>query len=338
MEHVQDIKVLLRGALAHHQAIMQRAEDIDATQDLLRVMEQVNSQVAKQLEEVEWQALRWRRLEWVSIPALSRLEVLPYLDVGDNLSLNYALTNHESQEPFLLSYTKTMLPAFINMTYTNKKDFAALRWAMKKGVHLPGLKLVIEEEFGEDDDDDDDEGSDRALWWLLYNGKSDIATVYAMGNELSVVTRGYSSEHVNDCLRWAAGLGLKAVVEKLFGHEDADINKADEHGWTPLYAASGNGHLKVVQALLGKEGIDINKADEDGRTPLYIASCNGHLEVVQALLDKEGIDINKANDGGWTPLRFAMHFKRSDIVVALEAAVSLQPDEQSKRNRQRKCH
>ena len=53
MEHVQDIKVLLRGALVHHQAIMQRAEDIDATQDLLRVMEQVNSQVAKQLEEVE---------------------------------------------------------------------------------------------------------------------------------------------------------------------------------------------------------------------------------------------------------------------------------------------
>ena len=53
MEHVQDIKVLLRGALAHHQAIMQRAGDIDATQDLLRVMEQVNSQVAKQLEEVE---------------------------------------------------------------------------------------------------------------------------------------------------------------------------------------------------------------------------------------------------------------------------------------------
>jgi hypothetical protein len=53
MEHVQDIKVLLRGALVHHQAIMLRAEDIDATQDLLRVMEQVNSQVAKQLEEVE---------------------------------------------------------------------------------------------------------------------------------------------------------------------------------------------------------------------------------------------------------------------------------------------
>ena len=160
MEHVQDIKVLLRGALEHHQAIMQRTEDIDATQDLLRVIEQVNSQVAKQLEEVEWQALRWRRLEWVRIPALSRAGVVSFLSVRDNISLSTALTNHESKEPFLLSYTKTMLPAFINMTYTNKKDFAALRWAMKKGVHLPGLKLVIEEEFCEDDDYDDDEGTD----------------------------------------------------------------------------------------------------------------------------------------------------------------------------------
>jgi ankyrin repeat protein len=275
------------------------------------------------------------------------------LDVGDNLSLNYALTNHESREPFVVSYTKTMLPAFINMTYTNKKDFAALRWAMKKGVHLPGLKLVIEEEFGEDDDYED-YFTDRVLWWLLCHGKSDIATVYAMSNELSVATRGYSSEYVNDCLRWAAGLGLKAVVEKLLGHEDADINKADDddddgrtplffaseegrlevvqallhmegidinkadvYGWTPFYIASEKGHLEVVQALLGKDGIDINKADNDGMSPLYAASCYGHLEVVQALLGKEGIDINKADIGGWTPLHVASYNGHLEMVQAL---------------------
>jgi ankyrin repeat protein len=36
------------------------------------------------------------------------------------------------------------------------------------------------------------------------------------------------------------------------------------------------GHLDVVQALLGAEA-DVNKADRDGETPLYWASRDGAL-------------------------------------------------------------
>jgi ankyrin repeat protein len=50
--------------------------------------------------------------------------------------------------------------------------------------------------------------------------------------------------------------------------------------------------LEVVKALLAAQA-DVNKADNGGQTPLYRASFNGHLEVVKALLAAQA-DVNKA--------------------------------------------
>ena len=92
--------------------------------------------------------------------------------------------------------------------------------------------------------------------------------------------------------------GVRVLLER-----GADINKADNHGETPLLKASRNGHLNVVRVLLAG-GADINKADNNGITPLWIASSLGRVNVVKLLL-REGADINKASNRGWTPLSIA---------------------------------
>jgi ankyrin repeat protein len=54
--------------------------------------------------------------------------------------------------------------------------------------------------------------------------------------------------------------------------------------------------VEVVKTLLAAEA-DVNKADDDGETPLYWASHKGHLEVVKVLLAAEA-EVDKANDEG----------------------------------------
>ena len=68
----------------------------------------------------------------------------------------------------------------------------------------------------------------------------------------------------------AAWNGHEAVVKALI-EAGADVNKARDDGWTPLYTAASNGHEAVVKALI-EAGADVNKADNDGKTPLYMAA------------------------------------------------------------------
>ena len=48
--------------------------------------------------------------------------------------------------------------------------------------------------------------------------------------------------------------------------------------------AAQNGHETVVRALI-ELGADVNKAMNDGWTPLYIADREGHETIVQILKD-----------------------------------------------------
>ena len=89
---------------------------------------------------------------------------------------------------------------------------------------------------------------------------------------------------------------FKAIKEgnetttKLLLDSGADINKADNDGWTPLYIAAQNGYVEIVKLLLDS-GADKDKADEDGRTPLFTAAGKGHDACVKLLLDATYNDI-----------------------------------------------
>jgi ankyrin repeat protein len=64
-----------------------------------------------------------------------------------------------------------------------------------------------------------------------------------------------------------------------------DINKSDNHGWTPLHISCENGYLEIVKLLI-ENGVDINKFDNDGWTSLHTSCENGHLEIVKLLIKK----------------------------------------------------
>ena len=59
----------------------------------------------------------------------------------------------------------------------------------------------------------------------------------------------------------------------------ADVNQADNSGFTPLIAASHWGRVSVVKLLLAAPGIDVNKAANDGLTPLEASIRRNHFEV-----------------------------------------------------------
>jgi hypothetical protein len=40
-----------------------------------------------------------------------------------------------------------------------------------------------------------------------------------------------------------------------------DINKSDNHGWTPINCASCRSRIEIVKLLLAQPGIDFNKAN-----------------------------------------------------------------------------
>ena len=117
----------------------------------------------------------------------------------------------------------------------------------------------------------------------------------------------------------SAAMGQLEVVDLLLTRvPDADVNKADAEGHTPLYMACQNGHEKVVDRLLKEKNIDINRATEThGATPLYIACQKGYTKVVARLLEEtETIDVNfPMRESGMTPLFAACYDEEERTVI-----------------------
>ena len=110
---------------------------------------------------------------------------------------------------------------------------------------------------------------------------------------------------------YCSSYGRTAIVQLLLGH-GADVNKAEDNGYIPLYIAAHQGHAEVAQLLLGN-GADANQAVNTGVTPLYIAAHQCHAEVAQLLLDHSA-DVNQAAMDGTTPLFTAAANGHAEVV------------------------
>ena len=182
-------------------------------------------------------------------------------------------------------------------------------------------------------------------FWVLFNEWSDEIYEYAPegcgsnidANELPIkdlqpcmytyfrVLGGYWCKQEDGLGFWGittvdGELGYKrneAKAEEGGGDWEADVNKEENDGCTPLYAAAFKGHSSVVELLLEVDGVDMNKADNDGCTPLYAAAEEGHSSVVELLLQVDGVDVNKSDKNGLTPLYIAVFKGHSSVVELL---------------------
>lgn len=102
-------------------------------------------------------------------------------------------------------------------------------------------------------------------------------------------------------------------VIKLLVERGADVNAADNSGWTALHFAGQDQKAEVVRALLGA-GAEVDPRDEDGTTPLWRSLMSDTSAEVVRLLLEAGADP-KAKDkwGSSSPLSLAQEMGDEEV-------------------------
>ncbi|CAL4106492.1 unnamed protein product, partial [Meganyctiphanes norvegica] len=104
-------------------------------------------------------------------------------------------------------------------------------------------------------------------------------------------------------LRRAASLGDKDQVLQLI-QEGANVNQADENGYTAVQVAASDGHTEVVRALIKNKANVDHQDDQHGNTALHEASWKGYSQTAEALVRSKA-NVYIKNRGGFAPLHLA---------------------------------
>jgi ankyrin repeat protein len=229
-------------------------------------------------------------------------------DKNGETALHYSTENKHNAVTELL--IKAMSPFAINIA--DKEGSTALHLAAANG-HTGLVKLMIETGANVNQADKYDR---TALHLAAKNGHKDLVELLLpqMTPDDEAIEHGWTA--LQTALHYAVRSGHTGLVQWMI-EKGANVNQADENGYTVLHVAAAKGQKDVVDLLVNK-GADLNQADDSGKTALHRAAERGHKDVVE-FLASNGANVNQANnkEGGLTALHSAAENGHKDIVEFL---------------------
>ncbi|XP_076850832.1 ankyrin repeat domain-containing protein isoform X2 [Brachyhypopomus gauderio] len=123
-----------------------------------------------------------------------------------------------------------------------------------------------------------------------------------------------------DALGWtavhhAAFCGHLELLRLLLCSSQAEVNRRDFFGCTPLHRACLGGDADTTEYLLHR-GASHEARSDCGQTPLHLAAAGGHLNPARALLQHLAAP-DPRDSHGWTPLHWAVFGGRGDMAELL---------------------
>lgn len=102
-------------------------------------------------------------------------------------------------------------------------------------------------------------------------------------------------------------------------HRGADVNAANENGYTPLHIAAKENHTNCLQALVNA-GANVNARTKNGETPLHIAAKHGNKECLNSLLSNR-TEVTKTLEAVYENLK-AAHMKIDKAMTSGQSIIS----------------
>jgi len=136
----------------------------------------------------------------------------------------------------------------------------------------------------------------------------------------------------NTALIDISGVGDTETMKYLVDKHGADINMADDEGWTALMAASFAGNLDHVDFLF-KSGANVEAVDKKGWTALTLATERGHLHVVRYLV-KNGANVIRVYENVGNALTVAAKVGNIPLLKCLTNHIEMICEEKAKTNKE----
>ena len=159
----------------------------------------------------DWEALRWRKLEWSDLPKTMYRGLISCLTVREAGRLDCAMTNSEARPHLVKSYKGMQSPAFNGYVYECRgKGCKELQWARKRGIDLRGFTLSYHGHVR----------SGYVLYRLMGGFSEDepnlyVATYYATKDKLTHFDEVFGGLHGHTALTWAYDKGYLEIVKCL---------------------------------------------------------------------------------------------------------------------------